>query len=782
MQTTTVAISNEKELSGNLLTHEHAGDILSSFIEQVKDYAIFLLDKEGCILTWNTGAESIKGYKEAEVAGKHISIFYIEEDVKHNVPAHNLNQAATLGRYEAEGWRLRKDGSPFWANVIFTALYNGDGTVKGFAKITRDITQRKQNEDKLASLAVIIQNTSDAIFSTTTALNILTWNRGAESLYGYTAEEVLGKTTLATIKPKITEAFLQERNGIIAAKGYWSGEITHQHKNGYPVIVAASISALYDAENQVNGYIFITRDITAQKAAEEKINYLANIVEQTSDAIYSYDAGLKIVSWNKAAEHIYGYTATEALNADVALLLKPQIEKIKRVQIRQQIKENGYWDGELVQTRKNGTPVHLYFSVTALRDDDGAIVEQICICRDITLKKKAEETESRLKKQLDDLLQNKLDSTLKALSDYKYALDKSSIIAITNQKGIIEHVNENFCTISGYSKEELLGNDHRIINSGYHDKAFIKNLWTTIAQGRIWKGEIRNRAKGGTFYWVDTTIIPFLNDEGKPYQYVAIRADITNRKKAEEALHTLNEQLEERIKARTIQLETANKEMEAFSYSISHDLRAPLRGINGFARILTEEFGALLGKEGNRLLSKVTGNALTMSRLIDDLLDFTRLGKTGMVCTNVNMDDLVKSCLEDMVQNAALASVQLNIGHLPPCRGDTNMLKQVWFNLLSNAVKYSSKKTRPCITINAKEDNGNLVYLVQDNGDGFDMQYYNQLFGVFQRLHSNDQFEGTGVGLAIVKLIITKHGGEVWAESVTGEGATFYFSLPKQKI
>ncbi len=754
-------------------------DIFSLLVENVKDYAIFVIDPSGYIVTWNKGAENIKGYTAEEIIGEHIRIFYSPEDNTNNVPFYNLQQAAATGRYEDEGWRIRKDGSQFWANVVFTALYQDDGSLKGFAKITRDITQRKQNEDKLAAMAALVNNTSDGVFSTTTSLHILTWNRSAEKLYGYSAEEVIGRTTLETIKPRITAEFLAERNKIIAERSFWNGEIIHTNKAGQEVIVSASISAIRNELNEVSSYIFIVRDKTAQKKAEERIAYLATIIENTSDAVFTCDAGYKILSWNKAAGQMFGYAPEEVIDKNVADILKTHITEAQRREIRGIIKERGEWVGELIPTQKNGSALYVYASLNVIRNSRDEIVEHIFVCKNITTKKKAEETEQRLKAQLDKLLNDKLDTTLKELADYKYALDRSSIVAITNQKGVIQFVNENFCKISGYEKEELIGKDHRLINSGYHNKAFIRSLWVTIGKGNIWKGELKNKAKNGDYYWVDTTIIPFLNDDGKPYQYVAIRADITERKKAEEALRLLNEELEERIKKRTNQLEIANKELEAFSYSVSHDLRAPLRSIAGFSKILEEDHGQKLDKEGLRLLGRIINNSVTMGRLIDDLLTFTRLGKIDAVSNNVDMNGLVRASIDEIAQNKNLSDYNIKVMQVPPCCGDANMLKQVWLNLIGNGVKYSSKKAQPEISIGASENELSVTYYIKDNGAGFDMQYYSKLFGVFQRLHDTNDFEGTGVGLALIKLIINKHGGDVWAEGKPGCGATFYFNLPK---
>ena len=370
---------------------------------------------------------------------------------------------------------------------------------------------------------------------------------------------------------------------------------------------------------------------------------------------------------------------------------------------------------------------------------------------------------------------------LQSVKDYKYALDESSIVAITNQKGIIQYVNEKFCEISQYSERELIGQDHRIINSGFHSKDFIRELWTTIARGGVWRGEIKNKAKDGTYYWVYTTIVPFLNEQNKPYQYMAIRYDITQKKSTEqelianEKLYSAN--LEKEVNERTIQLENVNKELEAFSYSVSHDLRAPLRAVNGYARMLVEDYGPILDKEANRLLNIIQQNALKMGILIDDLLSLSRLGKKELRNFTVNMNELAEQALIE-ISKTNPHQAKVTIYPLHNSMGDASLLFQVMLNLLSNAIKYSSKKDKPVIEISSRIQENELIYCIKDNGAGFNMNYAHKLFGVFQRLHTEAEFEGTGVGLAIVKRIVNRHQGTVWAEGAPGEGAEFYFSLP----
>lgn len=242
-------------------------------------------------------------------------------------------------------------------------------------------------------------------------------------------------------------------------------------------------------------------------------------------------------------------------------------------------------------------------------------------------------------------------------------------------------------------------------------------------------------------------------------------------------IQTFNHTLEQNIIKRTSELETANKELESFSYSVSHDLRAPLRSIGGYSSILIEDYSDKLDAEGRRLLSVISRNAFRMGQLIDDLLSFSRIGKQNLVKVNLNLDSIVRHVIEELHSHRQ-EQTELIINPILTAQGDSSMLKQVFTNLISNAFKYSNKKDKARIEVGSWKEGDTNVYYVKDNGAGFNMEYYDKLFGVFQRLHSATEFEGTGVGLALVHRIITKHGGKVWAEGKVDEGATFYFSLP----
>ena len=285
-------------------------------------------------------------------------------------------------------------------------------------------------------------------------------------------------------------------------------------------------------------------------------------------------------------------------------------------------------------------------------------------------------------------------------------------------------------------------------------------------------GEYRITCKDGTKQFAKS-MLHFITDN-----LIVTFNDITERKQVEEKVRMLNKELEQRVSERTAQFEASNKELEAFAYSVSHDLRAPLRHIDGYVNLLVSGLRADLPDKERHYLDTISASALKMGVLIDDLLQFSRTGQAEMHLESTDMNKVLQEALTTLRESTEGRSIEWVINDLPSVQGDYALLRQVWVNLLSNAIKYTKPREVARITVSASREKGEIIFAVADNGVGFDMKYVHKLFGVFQRLHSAEEFEGTGIGLATVQRIITRHGGRIWAEAELNIGATFYFTLP----
>jgi PAS domain S-box-containing protein len=410
-------------------------------------------------------------------------------------------------------------------------------------------------------------------------------------------------------------------------------------------------------------------------------------------------------------------------------------------------------------------------TISPIKDSHGRIVGVSKIARDVTEQKNSE------KRLLD---------TVREMRDIRAALDEHSIVAVTDAAGRITYVNDKFCAISKYSRSELLGNDHRLINSRHHSKEFIRNLWATIGRGEVWQGEIRNRAKDGTHYWVATTIFPRLSETGRPLQYISIRTDITQRKADEAALQRFAADVAEK-----------NKELETIVYTVSHDLRSPLVNVQGFGKQLNRacdkiQAAIAAGKDGlvpaadlksivevaiPQALRFINAGVNKMEVLLNGLLRYSRLGRITFAIQPLDMNEMISEIIAAMRFQIDDAKAEVRVDALPACVGDRAQTSQAFANLLDNAIKYREPSRPLRIKISGRVEAGLSVYSVADNGVGIAPDHQVKAFEIFHRLNP-DSASGEGLGLTIAQRVLERQGGKIWIESKEGVGSTFFVALP----
>jgi len=748
-------------------------DLLSvtrgAIISNISD-GIVVIDEDDQIAEMNPAAEKLVGKSASQVIGQSLKQAWPELGSIWTKRADKSGEVVLCHENTLHTFDLRVSAIRDWRGHIASQVI-----------VLRDITERKHVEEALARernlLRTLIDNLRDYVYVKDADGRYQVNNLPHARLLGFdTPEQFRGKTVFEVFPAHLAEQYHAD-DSVVLRTGQ---ALIDREEPGYSPDSNADIRnlttkiPLRDDTGKIVGLVGVTRDITerkrAEKALQESEERYRMISTMASDYMFStqVDAeGRLVLNWVAGAfDAMTGYTFEEYVaHGGWRAALHPDDRAVDDRDL-EQLRANQPVITEVRTLKKSGETVWVQVYAHPVWDAERQkLVGIYGAVKDITERKKAEEA---LRES-----EEKLRQIASSLREVIWLRDVQ-----TRQ---VLYVNPAFEELTGWTCESFYDNPDTVIDATHPDdkESVIKALDQRF-EGVPFDQEHRIVHLDGSVRWVLSRSVPVRNEAGEVYRWASIMEDITARKRAEDQVRKLNEELEQRVVERTAQLQAANKELEAFAYSISHDLRAPLRAIDGYAHILTEDFEALLGEEGKRVCAVIRGNIRRMSQLIDDLLAFSRLSRAELQASSISMETLANAAFHESTTPESRKRIDFHLAPLPPAVGDPTLIRQVWLNLLSNAVKFSSKRERAVIEVGSQGKDGEIIYYVRDNGVGFEMQYVDKLFSVFQRLHSEKEYDGTGVGLAIVQRIIQRHGGRAWADAEVNRGATFYFTLPRK--
>jgi len=735
--------------------------MLAHAMKSIKE-CITITDINDHILFVNQSFLETYGYTYDELIGKPISIVRSLNNPPEVVQS--ILPSTLQGGWEGELLNRKKNGIDFPVSLSTSIVYDHYGHQISLIGVATDITERKQAEKALLEseewFRTLFEQSGDGIIFLSLNGEIVSVNDAFAIMHGYSVEEILKKKMSDLDTPDSFTQYSARINQILSGESLIF-ELEHFHKDGhsFPLEVTASIITI-GAEK----YILAShRDITERKNAQEALRqseiFLRGILDSTDDGILAVDNNGKIINTNYRFAELWNIPKKLIAQKEDSALLEYVLNQLTDPELFltkvRDLYNSERTDFDIVQFKDNR--IFERFSTPLVLDKN--IVGRVWSFRDVTERKHAEESLRNSEKRFSAIFYN---------SPIGMYLTKFP-------EGRLKDVNQAFLNLIGFTREQIVGKLTTEINV-WIDLKLRDKLSNELSE----KGTLKNvinqfRKKTGEIVDVEMSV-EMIELEGEPYDLIVIQ-DISKRKEAEEAIQTLNTELEQRVKERTARLEAANKELEAFSYSVSHDLRAPLRAIDGFSEILLENYSTVVDDQGKDYLNRVRAATQRMAQLIDNLLNLSRISRTELNFQQVNLSSIATVIMQELQNIQPDRSVGIDIKPNVIAKGDASLLRYVLDNLLGNAWKFTSKCETAKIEFGSKEINGKQTYYVKDNGAGFDMAYYDKLFGAFQRLHSLAEFPGTGVGLATVQRIVHLHGGQNWAEGVPGQGATFYFTL-----